>query len=134
VKTVFGGEPAAPDHELIATAVFTRPEIGTVGLTETKARERGHTLDIYKTSFLPLKHTLSGRHERMLMKLVVDAKTDKVLGCHIFGPEAGEMVQLVAIALKMGATKAQFDATVSVHPTMAEELVTIRNKAPTHGP
>ena len=134
VKTAFGGEPSAPQHELVATAVFTRPEIGTVGLSEAKARERGYTLDIYKTTFLPLKHTLSGRHERMLMKLVVDAKTDKVLGCHIFGPEAGEMVQLVAIALKMGATKAQFDATVSVHPTMAEELVTIRNKAPTHGP
>jgi glutathione reductase (NADPH) len=134
VKTAFGSEPSAPQHELVATAVFTRPEIGTVGLSEVKARERGHTLDIYKTSFWPLKHTLSGRQERMMMKLVVDAKTDKVLGCHIFGPEAGEMVQLVAIALKMGATKAQFDATVSVHPTMAEELVTIRNKAPTHGP
>jgi glutathione reductase (NADPH) len=134
VKTVFGGEPSAPQHELVATAVFTRPEIGTVGLSEALARERGHTLDIYKTSFWPLKHTLSGRQERMMMKLVVDAKTDKVLGCHIFGPEAGEMVQLVAIALKMGATKAQFDATVSVHPTMAEELVTIRNKQATHGP
>jgi glutathione reductase (NADPH) len=134
VKTAFGKEPSAPQHELVATAVFTRPEIGTVGLSEAKARERGHAVDIYKTSFWPLKHTLSGRQERMMMKLVVDAKTDKVLGCHIFGPEAAEMVQLVAIALKMGATKAQFDATVSVHPTMAEELVTIRNKAPTHGP
>jgi len=134
VKTAFGGHPSAPDHELIATAVFTRPEIGTVGLSQEKALERGYTVDIYKTSFLPLKHTLSGRHERMMMKLVVDAKTDRVLGCHIFGPEAGEMVQLVAIALKMGATKAQFDDTVSVHPTMAEELVTIRNKHATHGP
>ena len=134
VKTVFGGEPTAPDHELIATAVFTRPEIGTVGLSEAKALERGHTVDIYKTRFWPLKHTLSRRHERMMMKLVVDAKTDKVLGCHIFGPEAGEMAQLVAIALKMGATKAQFDATVSVHPTMAEELVTIRTKAYTKTP
>jgi glutathione reductase (NADPH) len=134
VKTVFGGEPAAPDHELVATAVFTRPEIGTVGLSEAKALERGHTVDIYKTTFWPLKHTLSGRHERMMMKLVVDAKTDRVLGCHIFGPEAGEMAQLVAISLKMGATKAQFDATVSVHPTMAEELVTIRTKAYTRAP
>jgi glutathione reductase (NADPH) len=134
VKTVFGGEPTAPDHELVATAVFTRPEIGTVGLSEAKALERGYTVDIYKTSFWPLKHTLSRREERMLMKLVVDAKTDRVLGCHIFGPEAGEMAQLVAIALKMGATKAQFDATVSVHPTMAEELVTIRTKAYTRAP
>jgi glutathione reductase (NADPH) len=134
VNTVFGGEPTAPEHELVATAVFTRPEIGTVGLSEAKAVERGHTVDIYKTSFWPLKHTLSHRQERMMMKLVVDAKTDRVLGCHIFGPEAGEMAQLVAIALKMGATKAQFDATVSVHPTMAEELVTIRNKAYTRAP
>ena len=134
VKTVFGGVPSAPEHELVATAVFTRPEIGTVGLSEAKALERGHTVDIYKTSFRPLKHTLSGRQERTMMKLVVDAKTDKVLGCHIFGPEAAEMVQLVAIALKMGATKAQFDATVAVHPTMAEELVTIRDKHATVAP
>jgi glutathione reductase (NADPH) len=133
-NTVFGGVPSAPDHELVATAVFTRPEIGTVGLTEERALERGHTIDIYKTSFRPLKHTLSGRDERTMMKLVVDAKTDAVLGCHIFGPEAGEMVQLVAIALKMGATKTQFDATVAVHPTMAEELVTIRTKTATRSP
>ena len=130
-KTVFGGTPTAPDHELVATAVFTRPEIGTVGLSEEKAVARGHTVDLYKTSFRPLKHTLSGRDERMMMKLVVDAKTDKVLGCHIFGPEAGEMAQLVAIALKMGATKTQFDSTVAVHPTMSEELVTIRTKTGT---
>ncbi|HXJ00306.1 MAG TPA: glutathione-disulfide reductase [Micropepsaceae bacterium] len=132
--TVFGGKPRAPDHELVATAVFTRPEIGTVGLTEEKALKRGHTIDIYKTSFKPLKHTLSGRDERSMMKLVVDAKTDRVLGCHIFSPDAGEMVQLVAIALKMGATKAQFDATVAVHPTMSEELVTIRTKTATRAP
>ncbi len=134
VKTVFGGTPTAPDHELVATALYTRPEIGTVGLTEEKALARGHTIDIYRTTFLPLKHTLSGRTERSMMKLVVDAKTDKVLGCHIFAPEAGEMAQLVAIALKMGATKAQFDATVAVHPTMAEELVTIRTKTATKAP
>jgi glutathione reductase (NADPH) len=134
VKSAFGGRPTAPQRELIATAVFTRPEIGTVGLSQEKALQQGYTVDIYKTSFWPLKHTLSGRQERMMMKLVVDARTDRVLGCHIFGPEAGEMVQLVAIALKMGATKAQFDDTVSVHPTMAEELVTIRNKHSTHGP
>jgi len=134
VKTAFGGTPHAPSHELVATAVFTRPEIGTVGLSEAKALERGYTVDIYKTSFWPLKHTLSRRNERMMMKLVVDAKTDKVLGCHIFGPEAGEMVQLVSIPMKMGATKAQFDAAVSVHPTMAEELVTIRAKSYTQSP
>jgi glutathione reductase (NADPH) len=133
-KTVFGGIPAAPDHELVATAVFTRPEIGTVGLSEQKALARGHMVDLYKTSFRPLKHTLSGREDRMLMKLVVDAKTDRVLGCHVFGPEAGEMAQLVAIALKMGATKAQFDATVAVHPTLSEELVTMRTKFATRTP
>ena len=133
-KTLYGGVPTAPDHELVATAVFTRPEIGTVGLSEDKALKAGHTVDIYKTSFKPLKHTLSGRDERAMMKLVVDAKTDRVLGCHIFGPEAGEMAQLVAIALKMGATKAQFDATVAVHPTMAEELVTMRTKTATRTP
>jgi glutathione reductase (NADPH) len=133
-NTVFGGVPTAPDHELVATAVFTRPEIGTVGLTEDKALQRGHTIDIYKTSFRPLKNTLTGREERSMMKLVVDAKTDRVLGCHIFSPDAGEMAQLVAIALKMGATKAQFDATVAVHPTMAEELVTIRTKTATRSP
>jgi glutathione reductase (NADPH) len=133
-KTLYGGEPTAPDHELVATAVFTRPEIGTVGLTEEKALKRGHTIDIYKTSFKPLKHTLSGRDERSMMKLVVDARTDKVLGCHIFSAEAGEMAQLVAIALKMGATKAQFDATVAVHPTMSEELVTIHTKFATRAP
>jgi glutathione reductase (NADPH) len=134
VETVFGGKPSAPDHELVATAVFTRPEIGTVGMTEERALKQGHTIDIYKTSFKPLKHTLSGRDERSMMKLVVDAKTDRVLGCHIFSAEAGEMAQLVAIALKMGATKAQFDATVTVHPTMAEELVTLRTKTATLTP
>ena len=133
-NTVFGGVPTTPDHELVATAVFTRPEIGTVGLSEDKALSRGHTIDIYRTSFRPLKNTLTGREERSMMKLVVDAKTDRVLGCHIFSPDAGEMAQLVAIALKMGATKAQFDATVAVHPTMAEELVTIRHKTATRSP
>ncbi len=133
-NTLYGGKPQRPDHELVATAVFTRPEIGTVGLTEELALNRGHSLDIYKSSFRPLKNTLSGREERSLMKLVVDAKTDKVLGCHLFGPDAGEMAQLVAIALKMGATKAQFDATVAVHPTMAEELVTMRTRTATRTP
>lgn len=128
VKTVFEDTPTAPDHELVATAVFTQPEIGTVGMSEEKALEFGHSIDIYKTSFRPLKHALTGRDEKTLMKLIVDSVTGRVLGCHIFGPEAGEMVQLVAVALKMGATKAQLDATIAVHPTTAEELVTMRNK------
>lgn len=130
-KTVYGGQPTAPDHELVPTAVFTRPEIGTVGMSEERALARGYTIDIYKTSFRPLKNALSGRTERMMMKLVVCAKTRQVLGCHIFGPDAGEMIQLVAIALKLGATKDQFDATIAVHPTMAEELVTLRTKTAT---
>jgi len=129
VKTVYGGVPTAPSHELVATAVFSRPEIGTVGMTESQARHTGHAIDVYKSSFRPLKHTLSGRDEKTLMKLVVDQRTDRVLGLHVFGPDAGEMVQLAAIALKMGATKAQFDATVAVHPTAAEELVTMRTKS-----
>ncbi|HEX5280865.1 MAG TPA: FAD-dependent oxidoreductase, partial [Micropepsaceae bacterium] len=133
-KTVFGGQPTAPDHEHVPTAVFTRPEIGTVGMSEERALAQGRTIDIYKSSFRPLKNTLSGRTERMMMKLVVCAETQQVLGCHIFGPDAGEMIQLVAIALKMGATKAQFDATIAVHPTMAEELVTMRTKTSTRSP
>lgn len=133
-KTVYGGQPTAPDHELVPTAVFTRPEIGTVGMSEERALARGYTIDLYKTSFRPLKNTLSGRHEKMMMKLVVCAGTQQVLGCHIFGPDAGEMIQLVAIALKIGATKDQFDATIAVHPTMAEELVTMRTKTATRSP
>src|SRR5438105_671412 len=133
-KTLYGGQSTAPEHELVATAVFTRPEIGTVGMSEERALALGHTIDIYRTSFRPLKNTLSGRQDRSMMKLVVDARTQRVLGCHIFGPEAGEMVQLVAIALKMGAAKDQFDATVAVHPTMAEELVTMRTKTATRTP
>lgn len=133
-KTVYGGQSTAPHYELVPTAVFTRPEIGTVGMSEERALARGHTIEIYKTSFRPLKNTISRRTERMMMKLVVCAETQQVLGCHIFGPDAGEMIQLVAIALKMGATKAQFDATIAVHPTMAEELVTMRTKTATRSP
>ena len=126
--TVFGGKDVKVDHSLIPTAVFSQPEIGTVGLTETQAREGGRAVDIYKTSFRPMKHTLSGRDERMLMKLVVDAETDRVLGCHICGPDAGEMAQLLGISLRLGAKKSDFDATIAVHPTAAEELVTMREK------
>ena len=133
-RTVYGGAPTAPGYEIVPTAVFTRPEIGTVGMSEERAIAFGHSIDIYKAAFLPLKNTLSGRRERTMMKLVVDAKDQKVLGCHIFGPEAGEMIQLVAVALKMGATKDQFDATIAVHPTMAEELVTMRHKTSTRAP
>ncbi len=126
--TVFGNTPRTVNHSLIPSAVFSQPELGTVGLTEAKARETHGKIDIYKTSFRPMKHTLSGRDERMLLKLVVDGETDKVLGCHIAGPDAGEMAQLLGIALTCGATKAQFDATMAVHPTASEELVTLREK------
>jgi glutathione reductase (NADPH) len=128
--TVFGGKPTMVNHGLIPTAVFSQPELGTVGLTEEKARDTHKSIDIYKTTFRPMKHTLSGRDERTLMKLVVDGETDKVLGCHIAGEGAGEMAQLLGIALTCGATKAQFDATLAIHPTMAEEIVTMRKKWP----
>jgi glutathione reductase (NADPH) len=126
--TVFGGKDVKVDHAMIPTAVFSQPEIGTVGLTEAQAREQVRTVDIFKSSFRPMKHTLSGRDERMLMKLVVDGETDRVLGCHICGPDAGEMAQLLGISLRLGAKKSDFDATMAVHPTAAEELVTMREK------
>jgi glutathione reductase (NADPH) len=124
VETEFHGRPTQPDYGTVATAVFSQPEIGTVGLTEDAARESHPNLDIYKTAFRPLKGTLTGRSDRMLMKLVVDADTDRVLGVHVLGPGAGEMAQLLGIAVKMGASKADFDATMAVHPTASEELVT----------
>jgi len=132
-ETVFNEMVTPVDHTMIPTAVFSDPEIGTVGLSEEAAREMGHVVDIYKIAFRPLKHTLAGRDEKMLMKLVVDMESDKVLGCHILGPDAAEIVQMAAIALKMDATKAQFDATMALHPSAAEELVTLRHKwdAPT---
>ena len=129
IKTVFHNEPARPDHALVPTAVFTTPEIATVGMSETKALEHGHAIDVYKSVFRPLRFTLSGGGDRMMLKLVVEQKTDKVLGCHIFGADASEIVQMVAVAMKMGATKAQFDATVALHPSAAEELVTMRTKS-----
>ncbi len=130
--TVFGGKPVEVDHSMIATAVFSQPEIGTVGLTEEQARQGFKSVDIYKTSFKPMKHTLSGRDERMLMKLVVDGDSDRVLGCHICGTDAGEMAQLLGISLRLGAKKSDFDATMAVHPTAAEELVTLRDKWQPH--
>jgi glutathione reductase (NADPH) len=132
-ETVFNDKPTPVDHTLIPTAVFSDPEIGTVGLPEEAAREMGHVVDIYKISFRPLKYTLAGREEKMLMKLVVDMESDEVLGCHVLGPDAAEIVQMAAIALRLGATKAQFDATMALHPSASEELVTLRHKweAPT---
>lgn len=124
VETVFRNRPTKPDHRNVATAVFSQPEIGTIGLTEEDARCHFRNLDIYTTAFRPMKGTLSGRSDRMLMKLIVDADTDRVLGAHALGPGAGEMAQLLAIPIRMGATKADFDATIAVHPTAAEEFVT----------
>ncbi len=129
VKTAFENTPTSPDHEYVASAVFTTPEIATVGMSEMKALGTGHDIDVYKSSFKPLKHTLTGSDERSMFKLIVDSKTDKVLGCHIFGWGAAEIIQMVAVAMKMGATKAQFDSTVALHPTAAEELVTMRTKS-----
>jgi glutathione reductase (NADPH) len=126
--TVFGEKPTKVDHALVPTAVFSQPEIGTVGLTEAEARKRHKSIDVFKSSFKPMKHTLSGRDERAFMKLVVNAESDVVLGCHICGSGASEMAQLLGIAVKLGAKKADFDATMAVHPTSAEELVTLRDK------
>jgi len=124
----FGGKPTTVDHALIPTAVFSTPEIGTVGLAEHEARLRYAELDIYKARFRPMKATLSGRDERMLMKLLVEPATDKVVGCHVLGADAAEIVQMAAIALRLGATKADFDATMALHPSAAEELVTMRER------
>jgi glutathione reductase (NADPH) len=132
--TVFGGRRWTVSHDLIPTAVLSTPEIGTVGLPEHIACQRYPRLDVYRARFRPLKHTLSGRDEYVVMKLLVDGETDKVVGCHILGPDAAEIVQMAAIALKMGATKADFDATVALHPSIAEELVTLREKVPAPHP
>lgn len=125
---VFGGKKITVNYDIVPTAVFSQPELGVVGLTEHHARAKYAKIDIYKTSFRAMKHTLSGRDERTFMKLIVNAETDVVLGCHIAGEGAGEMAQLLGIAVTCGATKAQFDATMAVHPTASEELVTMRDK------
>ncbi len=130
--TVFGGKPTPVDHTDVPTAVFSEPECGVIGLTEAQAIDLLPKVDIYKTSFRPLKATLSGRETRVFMKLVVDGSNDRVVGCHIVGEGAGEMIQLLGIAVRMKATKADFDATMAVHPTMAEELVTLREKTASH--
>ena len=130
--TVFGKRQVEVDHADIPTAVFSQPEVGTIGLTEAQARAEFSHVDIYKASFRPMKATMSGRDTRVLMKLVVDGTTDRVVGCHIVGDGAAEMVQVLAIAVKMKATKADFDATMALHPTAAEELVTMRTPTARH--
>jgi glutathione reductase (NADPH) len=130
--TVFGKRQVAVDHADIPTAVFSQPEVGTVGLTEAQARAQFAEVDVYKSTFKPMKATISGRDTRMLMKLIVDATTDRVVGCHIVGDGAAEMAQLLGIAVKMKATKADFDATMALHPTAAEELVTMRTPTARH--
>ena len=127
-NTLFNNKPMRPSYLNVPTAVFSTPNCGTVGLTEAQAREQKFKVDIYRTSFRPLKHTLTGRDDRTMMKLVVDQTTDRVLGCHMVGPDAGEIIQGLAVALNCGATKAQLDATVGIHPTAAEEFVTKRSK------
>ncbi|MDA4844317.1 glutathione-disulfide reductase [Hoeflea poritis] len=125
VETLFKDNPTRADHEMVATAVFSQPEIGTVGLSEDAATRKYDELEIYSAAFRPMKHTLSGRQEKMITKLVVNAADRRVVGAHILGPDAGEMAQLLAIALKAGCTKDDFDRTMAVHPTAAEELVTM---------
>ena len=126
VKTVFGGEPTPVDHDLIPSAVFTQPEMGTVGLSEEEAAKQ-EPIEVYATSFKPMQTAFAGREDRVMMKLIVSQESRVVLGCHIVAPQAGEMIQMAGIAIKMGATKEQFDQTCAVHPTMSEELVTMRN-------
>lgn len=125
-KNLFGEGSAPVDYTNIATAVFTNPSVGTVGFTEGEAKKAGHEVVIFRSHFRPMKHTLTGSKTYTLMKLVVCRKTDRVLGCHMVGPQAGEIIQGLAIALKCGATKAHFDATIGIHPTAAEEFVTMR--------
>jgi glutathione reductase (NADPH) len=126
--TVFGGADRPVEHQVIPSAVFSHPPVGVVGLSEDEARQRGHELDIYRSSFRPLFHSMTGRQVKTMMKLVVDAKTQRVLGAHMVGDDAPEIIQGVAVAVKMGATKADFDATIAVHPTSAEEFVLMREK------
>jgi glutathione reductase (NADPH) len=128
-ETLYNNNPMVVDHANVATAVFSQPPVGTVGLTERQARAK-HQVDIYRARFRPMKGTLSGREERTMMKLVVDRATDRVLGCHMVGADAPEIVQGIAIAVKCGATKRQFDQTIGIHPTAAEEFVTMRDKVP----
>jgi glutathione reductase (NADPH) len=128
-RTLFRGEPTPVDHDYVPTAVFANPNLATVGLSEQQARERYGAVEIYKAYFRPLKLTLTEKKERVFMKLVVDQASQRVLGAHMIGPDAGEIIQGLAIAVKLGVTKAQLDATIGIHPTVAEEFVTMREKA-----
>ena len=130
VKTQYMNTPTKMDYENIATAVFCQPNIGTVGLTEQEARDKYGDVAVFRSIYRAMKHTLSGSDEKNMMKIIVDRKTDVVVGVHMVGPEAGEIIQGVAIAMKAGATKAIFDATVGIHPTAAEEFVTMREEVP----
>ena len=127
---LFDGQKLTTDYTDIPTAVFSNPNIGTVGLSEEQAREKFSDVDIYLSTFKPMLHTLTGRDERTLMKLIVEKEFHRVVGCHMVGPDAGEIIQGMAIALKSGATKEHFDATVGIHPTAAEEFVTMREPVP----
>ncbi len=131
VATAFEGRPTPPDHELVPSAVFTQPELGSVGLSEEEACE-AHDVEIYATSFRPLRTAFTDRPDRVMMKLVVDAHDRRVLGCHVVSPGAAEMIQLAAVAIKMGATKEDFDRTCAVHPTIAEEMVTMKEPVRRH--
>jgi glutathione reductase (NADPH) len=131
-ETVFGGKATPIDHIDVPTAVFSEPEVGAIGLTEMEARARLAKVNVYKTMFKPMKATLSGRDTTILLKLVVDGETDRVVGCHIVGPDAAEMIQLIGISVKMKATKADFDAVMALHPTAGEELVTMRERPATY--
>jgi glutathione reductase (NADPH) len=128
IETLFKDNPTIPDHEFIPTAVFTQPPVGTVGLTELQARDKFPDVDIYRAEFRPLKHTISGRAEKVMIKTIVDGATDRVLGIHMVGMDAGEVIQALGIAVKSGLSKAQMDATMAVHPTTAEELVLMYDK------
>jgi len=125
-SNLFKGTRQAMDYADIPTAVFCQPNIGTVGLTEEAAESRYGKIDVYQSEFKPMKHTLTGRNERTMMKLLVNPVDDRVIGAHMVGPDAGEIIQGLGVAIKAGATKAQFDATVGIHPTAAEEFVTMR--------
>ncbi|MGH7029205.1 MAG: glutathione-disulfide reductase, partial [Stellaceae bacterium] len=127
-ETLYNDNPIRMDHKDVPTAVFSEPPLATVGLTEEEARREHGEVDIYSARFKPLKNTLSGREERTLMKLVVEAKSERVVGCHMLGPDAPEIIQGLAVAVKCGATKRQFDQTVGIHPSAAEEFVTMREK------
>jgi glutathione reductase (NADPH) len=127
-QTVFYDNPTTFDHDMVASAVFTQPQVGSVGLSEADARHKHGKVDIYLSKFRPMKETFYGGHQRALIKLVVEQGSERILGCHVVGPDAGEIIQMAAISLKMGVTKPQWDATCAVHPTLAEELVTMREK------